>query len=82
MRIAFDELIPDGDEVVRVRLAWSRQEADLIGAVLERNGFDYAEEKARDGWAIYTSGTDAPAVMALLERTGLDHSESVYNAGL
>jgi len=82
MRIAFDELIPDGDEVVRVRLAWSRQEADLIGAVLEANGFDYAEEEAHDGWAIYTSASDAPAVGALLERTALDRSESIYNAGL
>ncbi len=82
MRIAFDELIPDGDEVVRVRLAWSRQEADLVGAVLERSGFDYAEEQATEGWAIYVSGSDAPAVMELLSRTGLDHSESVFNAGL
>ena len=82
MRIAFDELIPDGDEVVRVRLAWSRQEADLVGAVLEGSGFDYAEEKAHDGWAIYTSASDAPAVLALLERTGLDRTESIFNAGL
>lgn len=82
MRIAFDELIPDGDEVVRVRLAWSRQEADLIGAVLEGAGFDYAEERAHDGWAIYTSASDAGAVLDLLERTGLDRSEAVYNAGL
>jgi len=82
MRIAFDELIPDGDEVVRVRLAWSRQEADLIGAVLEASSFDYAEEKAREGWAIYTSASDAPAVLSLLERAGLDRSETIFNAGL
>jgi hypothetical protein len=82
MRIAFDELIPDGDEVVRVRLCWSRQEADLIGAVLDHAGFDYAEEKASEGWSVYTSASDAPRAMALLEHDGLDRSENVFNAGL
>jgi len=82
MRIAFDELIPDGDEVVRVRLCWSRMEADLIGEVLARNGFDYAEEKASEGWSIYTSASDAPAAIGLLEHDGLDRSENIFNAGL
>jgi hypothetical protein len=82
MRIAFDELVPDGEEVVRVRLAWSRQEADLVGAVLEARGYDYAEERASEGWAVYTSASDAPAVLDLLERAGLDRSESIFNAGL
>jgi len=50
--------------------------------VLEGSGFDYAEEQVRDGWAVYTSRTDAPTVLALLERTGLDRTESIFNAGL
>jgi len=82
MRIAFDELIPDGDEVVRVRLCWSRMEADLVGEVLAANGYDYAEEEASEGWSIYTSASDASRAVALLERDGLDRSENVFNAGL
>ena len=82
MRIAFDELIPDGDEVARVRLCWSRMEADLVGEVLAVNGFDYAEEEASEGWSIYTSASDAPRALDLLQRDGLDRSENVFNAGL
>ena len=82
MRIALDELIPDGDEVVRVRLCWSRLEADLVGEVLASSGFDYAEERASEGWSIYTAAGDATAAAALLERDGLDRSENVFNAGL
>ena len=82
MRIAFDELIPDGEEVVRVRLCWSRQEADLVGAALTARGLDYAEEEALEGWSVYTSGSDAPRALAVLASLGLDRTESVYNAGL
>jgi hypothetical protein len=82
MRIAFDELVPDGEQVARVRLCWSREEADLVGEALEANGFDYAEEEASEGWSIYTSASDAPAVVALLEHDGLDRSETIFNAGL
>jgi len=82
MRIAFDDLAHEGDEVVRVRLCWSRMEADLVGAVLARSGFDYAEERAPEGWSIYCAGADVPAAAALLERDALDRSDNVYNAGL
>ena len=82
MRIAYDELIPDGDEVVRVRLCWSRQEADFVGRALASVGFDFAEERATEGWAIYTSRSDAPRVMDLLEHAGLDRSETIFSAGL
>lgn len=82
MRIAFDELVPDGEEVVRVRLCWSRQEADLVGAALAARGLDYAEEAAVEGWSVYTSRSDAPRATALLEGLGLDRSETVFNAGL
>jgi hypothetical protein len=82
MRIAFDELAHEGDEVVRVRLCWSRMEADLVGEVIAASGFDYAEEKAAEGWSVYCAGSDAPAVTALLARDALDRSENVYNAGL
>ena len=82
MRIAFDELIPDGEEVVRVRLCWSRQEADLVGAVLGAHGVDYAEEEALEGWSVYTSASDAPRALALLGEAGADRTENVYNAGL
>ena len=50
MRIAFDASTPEGDEVVRIRLCWSREEADMVGAVLTRMGFDYAEESSTSGW--------------------------------
>ena len=82
MRIAFDELAHEGDEVVRARLCWGRMEADLVGEVLAASGFDYAEEKAAEGWSIFCAASDAPKVMALLERDALDRSENVYNAGL
>jgi len=82
MRIAFDELAHEGDEVTRVRLCWSRMEADLVGQVLSTRGFDYAEERASEGWSVYVAGTDAPAAVALLQREALDRSENVYNAGL
>ncbi len=82
MRIAIDGLAHEGDEVVRVRLCWSRMEADLVGDVLAANGFDYAEEKAPEGWSVFCAATDAPTVTALLERDALDRSENVYNAGL
>ena len=82
MRIAIDELAHDGDEVVRVRLCWSRMEADLVGDVLAANGFDYTEEKAPEGWSVFCAASDSPAVVALLERDALDRSENVYNAGL
>lgn len=82
MRIAFDELVPDGEEVVRVRLCWSREEADLVGAALAAHDLDYAEEDAVEGWSVYTSASDAPRALAVLAGAGLDTSESVFNAGL
>jgi hypothetical protein len=82
MRIAFDELVPDGEEVVRVRLCWSRQEADLVGAVLGSHGLDFAEEEALEGWSVYTSQSDAPRALTTLAEAGVDRSENVYNAGL
>lgn len=82
MRIAFDELAHDGDEVVRARLCWSRMEADLVGAVLAASGFDYAEERTPEGWSIFCAASEAAAVMELLERDALDRTENVYNAGL
>jgi hypothetical protein len=82
MRIAFDELAHDGDEVTRVRLCWSHMEADLVGAALAQRGFDYVEERAIGGWSVYVAGSDAPAALALLQHEALDRSENVYNAGL
>ena len=82
MRIAFDELIPDGEEVVRVRLCWSREEADLVGDALAGHGLDFAEEEALEGWSVYTSGSDAPRALAILAALGLDRTENVFNAGL
>jgi hypothetical protein len=82
MRIAFDELVPDGEEVVRVRLCWSRQEADLVGAALMAHEVDYAEEEALEGWSVYTSESDASRAIGILASAGLDSSESVFNAGL
>ncbi|HET9595255.1 MAG TPA: hypothetical protein VFP65_06730 [Anaeromyxobacteraceae bacterium] len=82
MRIAFDELAHDGDEVSRLRLCWSRMEADLVGEVLARRGFDYAEERAPEGWSIFVAGSEAAVALAVLQHEGLDRTENVYNAGL
>ena len=82
MRIAFDELAHDGDEVTRERLCWSHAEADLVGEVLARSGFDYAEERSHDGWSVYLAGSDGAAGLAVLRHEGLDRTENVFNAGL
>jgi hypothetical protein len=82
MRIAFDELAHDGDEVSQVRLCWSRPEADLVGEALARAGFDYTEERSSEGWSVYVAGSDAAAALALLQHAALDRTENVYNAGL
>ncbi|HET9551952.1 MAG TPA: hypothetical protein VFP50_03210 [Anaeromyxobacteraceae bacterium] len=84
MRIAFDELVPEGEEVTRIRVAWNETEAASIGACLTAAGIEYAQERSTgdEGWAIYTAASDVDAALHALRLAGLSGVEEEYFAGL
>ena len=78
MRIAYDELVPDGEEVACVGLAPSLHDARQMKEILEREHLDFAIEveshasfqvKGKHGLcraAFFVAASDAPHALAAL----------------